>query len=1366
MNRGQKFAEFLILFVGLIFLLLTAAAAPAPGSDGGGPNVSSADHSDKSGDLKDVLPLHPNGGAGRKKGIGSLPPNAQGGNPDPVVQTITAGLAPSPSNGFEGLGLYNYAVGVAPPDTEGAVGPNHYVQWVNEAFAVFDKNTGAILYGPAAGNTLWQGFGGPCEEDNDGDPIVLYDHLANRWLFSQFAVDRGPPYLACVAVSQTPDPLGAYYRYSFSYTYFNDYTKFGIWPDGYYLTQNMFQGSFRGANVCAYDRTSMLAGLSATQVCFTTNSSYGGLLPSDLDGPQLPPTGAPNYLLNIGTGALNLWNFHVDFTTPGNSTFVGPTAIPVATFSEACGGGTCIPQLGTTQTLDSIADRLMYRLAYRNFGDHEALVVNHSVGSPSGIRWYELRSTPPGSSPTLFQQGTFAPDSTYRWIGSVAMDRAGDIAVGYSASSSSINPGIRYSGRLPSDTLGNLQAETTVINGAGSQQSGLSRWGDYSAMSVDPADDCTFWYTNEYLKFNGSFNWSTWITSFKFPSCVPILPPAPTGLTGTPGNTQVGLSWNAATGATSYNVLRSTTSRTGYSTIATGLTSTGYTNTGLTNGTTYYYVVDAVNSSGTSSFSTEASATPCGVPAIPTGLGATPGDATVSLTWTASSGATSYNVKRSGTNGGPYTTIAPSVSTSYTDTSVTNGLTYYYVVSGVDACGESGNSTQVSATPISNGSVNVALASNGGVATASSSYNSGYPASGANNGDRKGLNWAAGGGWNDATPDAWPDWLEVDFNGSKTINEVDVFTVQDNYNSPSDPTPSMTFSLYGITDFQVQYLSGGNWLTVPGGTISGNNLVWRQVTFSPLTTTAIRVWVTGALADYSRITEVEAYAPPSNPVTVSVTSPTQGQNFAAPATIPLTASASSINGISKVDYFANGSPIGTSTMSPSYSVSWGPVAAGSYSLTAVATDTTNATATSAPVGITVNAAGRINVALASNGGVATASSSFSSAYPTSAAIDGDREGLNWGAGGGWNDETIDTWPDWLEVDFNGTKTINEVDVFTLQDNYPSPSDPTPGMTFTQYGVTDFQVQYWTGSAWATLPGAIVSGNNLVWRQFTFSGLTTSGIRVLVTGALAGYSRITEVEAYTSPVSVSLTSPTQGAIYTAGAAIPVTASPSSINGISKVDFFANGSPIGTVNTLPYTLSSWTPAAGNYTLTAVATDNTSATATSAPVGITVNPAASHVNVALAANGGVATASSTYSSAYPASGAIDGDRKGLNWAAGGGWNDVTAGVWPDWLEVDFNGSKTINEIDVFTVQDNYASPSDPTLGMTFTQYGMTDFQVQYWNGSAWAAVPGATVSSNNLVWRQFTFTALTTTSIRVLVTGALADYSRITEVEAYTQ
>jgi hypothetical protein len=342
-----------------------------------------------------------------------------------------------------------------------------------------------------------------------------------------------------VAVSTTSDATGSYARYAFSQPNFPDYPKLGVWPDGYYLSFNMFRGNtFVGGSACAFDRSKMLAGAPASQICFPLSSSFGGLLPSDLDGATAPPAGSPNYYLNFGSNSLNLWKFHADFATPSNSTFTGPTNIPVAAFSPACGGGTCIPQFGTSQQLDSLADRLMYRLAYRNFGDHESLVVNHSVtaGSSVGVRWYELRS--PNATPTVFQQGTFAPDTNFRWMGSIGMDKAGDIAVGYSVSSSSINPAIRYTGRAPGDTLGTLQAENSIIEGAGSQNGGLNRWGDYSAMTIDPGDDCTFFYTNEFLKADGSFNWSTRIASFKFPSCTSA-PPALTSITVSPASASV-----------------------------------------------------------------------------------------------------------------------------------------------------------------------------------------------------------------------------------------------------------------------------------------------------------------------------------------------------------------------------------------------------------------------------------------------------------------------------------------------------------------------------------------------------------------------------------------------------------------------------------------------------------------------------------------------------------------------------------------------------------------------------------------------------------------------------------------------------------
>jgi hypothetical protein len=450
-----------------------------------------------------------------------LPPGLTQLEEDSVQQRTVVPFTPVVGTSFEGLGAgqYGFSVTGAPPDTNGTVGATQYVQWVNTSFAIFNKSSGALIAGPTAGNTLWSGFGGGCQSNNDGDPVVLYDKAAQRWIFSQFSVTT-TPYLQCVAVSTTSDATGTYNRYSFQYGNFDDYPKMGVWSDGYYETFNMFNGNtFVGADACAYDRTAMLAGSAATQVCFQQGSSVGGLLPSDIDGTTAPPAGSPNYMVYFGTNNLNLFKFHVDFNTPSNSTFTGPTVINVASFSPLCGGGTCVPQPGTTQQLDSLADRLMYRLAYRNFGTHESLVVNHSVtaGSGGGVRWYEIQN--PSGTPTVAQQSTFAPDSNYRWMGSIAMDQSGDMAVGYSVSSGSLNPTIRYTGRVPTDPSGTMEAEVNVVTGTGSQTTGLSRWGDYSAMQVDPVDDCTFWYTQEYIKTNGTFNWNTRIANFKFPTC-------------------------------------------------------------------------------------------------------------------------------------------------------------------------------------------------------------------------------------------------------------------------------------------------------------------------------------------------------------------------------------------------------------------------------------------------------------------------------------------------------------------------------------------------------------------------------------------------------------------------------------------------------------------------------------------------------------------------------------------------------------------------------------------------------------------------------------------------------------------------------
>ena len=351
---------------------------------------------------------------------------------------------------FPGVGANGYY----PGDPNIAVGPNHIVQAVNVEIGVYDKSGNLFTGYPKTLGSLWTALGGACTS-NSGDPIAQYDKLADRFVITQLG-SLSAPYVECIAVSKTNDPTGAYYLYSYNFgSYLNDYDKFGVWPttaNGAYLaTYNLFYNgaSFAGADLCAYDRTAMLTGAPANQICFTV--ANGGFLPSDLDGSTAPPDGAPGYFLDFDTlSSVQLYKLSPNFANPGSSTLTGGGEIGVASFSEACGGGTCVPQPSGAPPLDSLGDRLMYRLAYRNFGDHEAIVVNRSIvaGSSIGVRWYELRQTT-GSAFSLFQQGTFAPDSTYRWMGSAAMDQAGDIALGYSASSSALFPSLRYTARVP-----------------------------------------------------------------------------------------------------------------------------------------------------------------------------------------------------------------------------------------------------------------------------------------------------------------------------------------------------------------------------------------------------------------------------------------------------------------------------------------------------------------------------------------------------------------------------------------------------------------------------------------------------------------------------------------------------------------------------------------------------------------------------------------------------------------------------------------------------------------------------------------------------------------------------------------------------
>lgn len=439
--------------------------------------------------------------------------------------TVTSGL------NFEGLGsgFTGFTVNSAPPDTNGAVGATQVVEWVNESFAVFAKATGALVKGPIAGNQLFQALGSthPCAVNNDGDIIAQYDKLNGRWVMSQFSVTNGSSvgFWQCVAVSQTSDATGAFNVYAFQQPNFNDYPKIGIWNTGYFATFNIFNGNtFQGPRLCAFDGAAMRAGAAATQQCFQLANSFGSVLPSDIDGVTAPPAGTDPYFVAFGTNLLNVWRFHVDFTTPANTTLTGPITTAVASFSEACNGGVCIPQSGTRQQLDSLGDRVMYRFAYRTFADgHQELVVNHSVKvgtTPAGVRWYELRPSATNAGLTIFQQGTFSPDSNSRWMGSVAQDKVGNIVAGYSVSSSSLFPSIRFAFRTAADPAGTLGSETSIQAGTGSQLKNLNRWGDYTSLSVDPVDDCTFWYFNEYEATSGTFNWHTRIASFKLANCM------------------------------------------------------------------------------------------------------------------------------------------------------------------------------------------------------------------------------------------------------------------------------------------------------------------------------------------------------------------------------------------------------------------------------------------------------------------------------------------------------------------------------------------------------------------------------------------------------------------------------------------------------------------------------------------------------------------------------------------------------------------------------------------------------------------------------------------------------------------------------
>jgi hypothetical protein len=505
---------------------------------------------------------------------------------------------------FDGLGFgfqgpHGVSLGRNPSDNSLAVGPNHIVQTVNSRMAIFTKKgeryeaSGEVLYGAVPTNTVFHGFGGTCEARNNGDAVVRYDQLADRWLIVMPIFRRGEPrpdqpsvwtgadsvylsppgvpgqpgppaglfvpepvdsvllrtqtssssarrggerppepegvYSMCYAVSTSSDPMGSYYRYEFLRPLFPDYPRPAVWPDGYYVPTSTGDHIVQ-KHACVVERERMLAGETAREQCFVIDG-VNFLNNADLDGKGLPPEGAPNIMMATGGTQLDsvfsddgvyAWQFEVDWENPGETRLKGPEKIAVAPYTYLCDGQltNCVPQPGTDQRLDSQGDKIMSRLIYRNLGDREAIVGVHSVATMAGsggVRWYEF-GVEDDRAIWLRQQGTFAPDGSYRWMASPAMDRQGNIGLGYSHGGLMDFVGQRFVGRLSEDPLGMITlGETVLVEGAGSQTNTL-RWEDYTQTAVDPSDDCSIWYVGDYYQADAP-TYSTRIGMFRMPGC-------------------------------------------------------------------------------------------------------------------------------------------------------------------------------------------------------------------------------------------------------------------------------------------------------------------------------------------------------------------------------------------------------------------------------------------------------------------------------------------------------------------------------------------------------------------------------------------------------------------------------------------------------------------------------------------------------------------------------------------------------------------------------------------------------------------------------------------------------------------------------
>jgi hypothetical protein len=778
---------------------------------------------------------------------------------------------PSTIQNFAGLNFNDTCTGGQcgagwPPDTNGDVGPNHYIEAVNDAVAIYSK-TGTLLASFTEDN-LWGGVGTtPCNGSSEGDPVVLYDWLADRFILTWFAFgfdfsgNPVSPFYQCIAASKTSDPVtGGWWLYPVRMDPggaglppvgdLNDYGKFGLWQDCLYMGANEFTfpaGSYDGVSFASFSRADMYSGAPLTYALgwLPPATNAFTLMPSNNlgKGANGVQPGTPNYFVSESGTA---FAFEVRTFAAGANCGAGGTLSAATNVSQTAytfRQGAVVPQPNTKKRLDMIDDRIMQKAQYRKIGSTESLWVTHPVGTASGtiaMQWAEIDVTGGTIATTPVQQQIYAPDTTlYRFMGSLAVDGQGNMALGYTTSNHTAPnfPSLAYSGRLATDPLNTLpQSEVQMIAGAGSQTNfcggaACDRWGDYSAMSVDPADDCTFWYINEYYssQSNGaSGNWQTRIGSFKFPSCSG-LPPTTTTLASSLNPSNVG---DPVT----------------FTATVTGTSPTG--NVSFTDGGSSIAGCAAVALSGGSA--------QCATSALSQGT--------------------------------------HSIVASY----------------GGDASNAASASAPLSQVVSGSGgsSINVALASNGGVASASSSFGSGYPAAAVNNGDRAGLNFGAGGVWKDGTLSVFPDWVEIDFSGAQTIDRVIVYSLQDSYTAPVDPSDTLTFTARGITAFDVQAWNGAAWVTL--GSVSGNNLVKRSVLFTATTTNKIRVVMNAAAnGKYSFLTEVEAWTtggppPPPLPGTTLASSLNPAK---VNQSVTFTATVTGINPTGSVAFTNGGSPI-------------------------------------------------------------------------------------------------------------------------------------------------------------------------------------------------------------------------------------------------------------------------------------------------------------------------------------------------------------------------------------------------------------------------------------------------------------------------